>query len=200
MSKDIEDVEVREEQVDSAEKTVRDNARDERDESRDTAVPRVVPKDQKVAAEPMATDEAVAPTDERIVETDEPVVEKADAVVAKEPVVAKDEPLGATAEPIATPRDGREAETRASLFEHDRASDLRTRWSDVQTRFVDDPREAVKAADSLVEEVIRDLSSLFAAERSALETQWGRDQEVSTEDLRVALRRYRSFFERLLSI
>ncbi len=112
--------------------------------------------------------------------------EKARAVAKDEEVVAKAEPPGDAA--------------RASLFEDDRASDLRTRWSDVQSRFVDDPRAAVKAADALVGEVIRDLSSLFAGERSALETQWGRDQEVSTEDLRVALRRYRSFFERLLSI
>jgi hypothetical protein len=91
-------------------------------------------------------------------------------------------------------------EPEASLFETDRASELRTRWSDIHSRFVDDPREAVKAADALVDEVIRDLSALFATERSGLETQWGRDEKVSTEDLRVALRRYRSFFERLLAM
>jgi hypothetical protein len=91
-------------------------------------------------------------------------------------------------------------EARAGLFESDRASELRSRWSDIQSRFVDDPREAVKAADALVDEVIRDLSSLFTSERSGLESQLGRDQKVSTEDLRMALRRYRSFFERLLSV
>lgn len=89
---------------------------------------------------------------------------------------------------------------RESLFAPDRASELKSRWSDVQARFVDDPREAVKAADALVEEVIKDLSKQFASERSGLESQWGRDEKVSTEDLRVALRRYRSFFERLLSV
>ena len=92
------------------------------------------------------------------------------------------------------------AESHAGLFEDDRASELRSKWSDIQSRFVDDPREAVKAADALVDEVIRDLSSLFSSERSGLESQWGRDQKVSTEDLRMALRRYRSFFERLLSV
>jgi hypothetical protein len=92
------------------------------------------------------------------------------------------------------------AEARAGLFEDDRASELRSQWSDIQSRFVDDPREAVKAADALVDEVIRDLSSLFSSERSGLESQWGSDQKVSTEDLRTALRRYRSFFERLLSV
>jgi hypothetical protein len=91
-------------------------------------------------------------------------------------------------------------EAHAGLFEADRASELRSKWSDIQGRFVDDPREAVKAADALVDEVIRDLSSLFSSERSGLESQWGRDQKVSTEDLRMALRRYRSFFERLLSV
>jgi hypothetical protein len=102
--------------------------------------------------------------------------------------------------PIAEQDEQLPGASHASLFETDRASELRTRWSDVQSRFVDDPREAVKAADALVDEVIRDLSALFAAERSGLETQWGRDEEVSTEDLRVALRRYRSFFERLLAM
>lgn len=90
-------------------------------------------------------------------------------------------------------------ERRESLFEEEHASELQTRWSDVQGRFVDDPREAVKAADALVEEVIRDLSSLFSTERAALERQLGAQEKVSTEDLRVALRRYRSFFQRLLS-
>lgn len=90
--------------------------------------------------------------------------------------------------------------TRESLFAADRATQLRSRWSDVQSRFVDDPRAAVKEADALVDEVIRDLSEQFSNERSSLEGQWGRDEKVSTEDLRVALRRYRSFFERLLSV
>ncbi len=86
------------------------------------------------------------------------------------------------------------------LFAPERGRDLRARWSDVQARFVDDPREAVRSADALVDEVVRDLSKQFSEERSRLEGQWGRNDEVSTEDLRVALRRYRSFFERLLSV
>ncbi len=147
-----------------------------------------VREEQVERAEQKVRDESRDAAEEpRAVANDEPIVPKDEQVVAQdEPVVAQDERVA--------------EEARASLFEDDRASDLRTRWSDVQSRFVDDPREAVKAADMLVEEVVRDLSSLFAAERSALETQWGRDQKVSTEDLRVALRRYRSFFERLLSV
>jgi hypothetical protein len=91
-------------------------------------------------------------------------------------------------------------EQRASLFDEDRAADLRAQWSAVQGRFVDDPPAAVKAADALVQEVVGLLTSQFAAERSRLDSQWGRDEKVSTEDLRVALRRYRAFFERLLSV
>ena len=88
----------------------------------------------------------------------------------------------------------------ARLFEGDRMTELKSRWTDIQAKFVDDPRDAVKSADSLVDDVIRDLSTLFSDERSKLESQWGKNEEVSTEDLRVALRRYRTFFERLLSV
>ena len=94
----------------------------------------------------------------------------------------------------------KEGERPARLFEGDRASELKRRWTDVQAQFVDDPQKAVKAADSLVDEVIRDLSALFSDERSGLESHWSRNEEVSTEELRQALRRYRSFFERLLAI
>jgi hypothetical protein len=93
-----------------------------------------------------------------------------------------------------------ETQERASLFEEEHAEQLRARWSEVQGRFVDDPRASLKAADALVAEVIRDLSSLFSAERTTLERQLGSQEKVSTEDLRVAVRRYRSFFERLLSV
>jgi len=105
-------------------------------------------------------------------------------------------------EPVPQPRGSTagDEERPARLFEGDHASELKRRWTDVQARFVDDPREAVKAADGLVDEVIRDLSTTFSDERSGLESHWSRNEEVSTEDLRQSLRRYRSFFERLLSI
>jgi hypothetical protein len=64
---------------------------------------------------------------------------------------------------------------------------------------VDEPRHAVEQADSLVAEMMQHLAQLFADERSKLEAQWTRGEDVSTEDLRVALQRYRSFFDRLLS-
>ena len=118
----------------------------------------------------------------------------------REEQTERDEPKTREATPEMRASPDASPEAHAGLFEDDRASELRSKWSDIQSRFVDDPREAVKAADALVDEVIRDLSSLFTSERSGLESQWGRDQKVSTEDLRMALRRYRSFFERLLSV
>ena len=92
-------------------------------------------------------------------------------------------------------------EARATpLFPSDQAQRLRSRWETVQASFVDEPRRAVEQADSLVAEVIKSLAETFATERSNLEQQWGRGDDISTEDLRVALQRYRSFFDRLLSV
>lgn len=89
------------------------------------------------------------------------------------------------------------------MFAADEAEGFRTQWDAIQTGFVDEPRRAVEEADGLVAQVIKRLSEVFADERSHLEGQWGhgdRGDQVSTEDLRLALRKYRSFFERLLSM
>jgi hypothetical protein len=88
----------------------------------------------------------------------------------------------------------------STLFPENETNDFRTRWTDIQTGFVDEPRRAVEQADALVAEVIKRLANSFAEERSKLEGQWGRGDDVSTEDLRVSLRRYRSFFDRLLNV
>ena len=87
----------------------------------------------------------------------------------------------------------------ASLFSSENSERLRGQWDSAQTAFVDDPRAAVERADRLVVETIQILSTSFTEERSRLEEQWARGESVSTEDLRIALQRYRSFFERLLS-
>ena len=79
------------------------------------------------------------------------------------------------------------------------AEGFRARWTDVQNGFVDAPRRAVEAADALVAEVMQHLAKTFADERSSLEAHWDQGDDVSTEDLRTAFQRYRSFFERLLS-
>jgi hypothetical protein len=88
----------------------------------------------------------------------------------------------------------------APLFSNDATDELRERWTDVQAGFVDEPKSAVEQADALVAEVMKRLADGFATERQALEQQWSRGDDASTEDLRLALRRYRSFFDRLLSI
>lgn len=73
------------------------------------------------------------------------------------------------------------------------------RWKDIQAEFVDEPRKAVQDADALVAELMQRLAQMFASEREQLESRWAGGDDVSTEDLRRGLRRYRSFFERLLA-
>jgi len=115
---------------------------------------------------------------------------------------------GAVPEPGSEQRGATEAaanpssaeEPAAPLFGHEEAGGLRAKWDTVQTGFVDEPRKAVEQADSLVAAAMQRLAEIFAQERSTLESQWGRGDDVSTEDLRLALRRYRSFFTRLLSV
>jgi hypothetical protein len=86
------------------------------------------------------------------------------------------------------------------LFPNEELVRYRTRWESIQTGFVDQPRHAVQQADALVSEVVSRLTDLFARERSTLEGQWTKGDNASTEDLRIALTRYRSFFHRLLSM
>jgi hypothetical protein len=91
-------------------------------------------------------------------------------------------------------------ERSAPLFNAPDAEFFHNRWTDVQAGFVDDPRRAVESADGLVAEVIKNLAEAFSEERSGLERQWQQGEDVSTEELRLALRRYRSFFDRLLAV
>jgi hypothetical protein len=93
-----------------------------------------------------------------------------------------------------------EEESRTPLFAADAAESFRSRWQDIQTSFIDEPTRAVEQADSLVAEIMQQLAKTFADERSHLEEQEEHGKEISTEDLRMALRHYRSFFDRLLSI
>lgn len=99
-------------------------------------------------------------------------------------------------DPRVVPHAGEEAH----LLVPERSEEYRSRWTSIQTGFVDEPRHAVEQADSLVAEVMQELAKTFSDERKKLEAQWGRGDNVSTEDLRVALQRYRSFFSRLLAI
>jgi hypothetical protein len=89
---------------------------------------------------------------------------------------------------------------RAALFAGNESQDFQSRWSDIQASFVDEPRRAVEQADGLVAEVMQRLAQVFADERGKLERQWSSGEDTDTEALRQALRRYRSFFDRLLSM
>jgi len=113
-----------------------------------------------------------------------------------------DQPGEAARQPQAgsQPSDLSGGDERGELMGRDQASEFQERWRQVQSRFVDDPRVAVQEADALVAETMQALAAGFAEERRTLEAQWSRSEgEAATEQLRQALRRYRSFFERLLS-
>jgi glutathione S-transferase len=91
------------------------------------------------------------------------------------------------------------SETQTPLLPQEQSERFTEQWQGIQASFVDRPKEAVENADALVEDLMQRITRSFATERERLEKQWAEGEEVSTEDLRVALTRYRSFFERLLS-
>jgi hypothetical protein len=115
--------------------------------------------------------------------------------------VSDGEAMNKAASPAPTSSDTtRSADPLAALFTPELTETYRTRWLAIQSGFVDDPRQAVRSGDELVAEVMTNLANTFADERHEVEGQLDATGEGSTEDLRVALRRYRSFFERLLSL
>jgi len=85
------------------------------------------------------------------------------------------------------------------LLPDDQSEKYTSRWQEIQASFVDEPRSSVEQADALVADLMQRLAAGFSSERERLEAQWDSGDDVSTEDLRVALTRYRSFFDRLLS-
>jgi hypothetical protein len=119
---------------------------------------------------------------------------------AEPPAQKKDDRGAVAVAEVPPPRQHQKDGADAPLFLEKDADPFRTRWNQIQAGFVDEPRRAVKEADGLVADVMQRLAETFANERTALEHQWDRGDAVTTEDLRVALQRYRSFFSRLLSI
>jgi hypothetical protein len=119
-----------------------------------------------------------------------------------EPPMAPREEVPPVEQPRATePRQSSpQSSTEVLLFASDDLTALRARWDDVQAGFVDDPRKCVQTADGLVSDVVHQLADGFSHARSKLEEQWARGEDVSTEDLRQALKRYREFFDRLLAV
>jgi hypothetical protein len=111
------------------------------------------------------------------------------------------EPQGSATQGDAGRADGDAADIdeAGSLLPEGEESDFQRRWEEIQTRFVDDPRQAVEDADALVAGVMQRIAEGFAQARDGLEGQWSRGEDVGTEELRVALQRYRAFFRRLLS-
>jgi hypothetical protein len=103
-------------------------------------------------------------------------------------------------EPAVTESPLQQYADRIPLFAENELGDSRRRWQDLQGSFVDDPRTAVHKADELVASLMSRLTQVFADERGKLESEWGKGDNVSTETLRVAMQRYRSFFDRLLSV
>jgi hypothetical protein len=98
------------------------------------------------------------------------------------------------------PQPGAAEQYSTPLLSRDFSEDMRSRWETIQTGFVDDPRTSVQEADELVAMAIKKLAESFADERAKLEQEWSKGNDVSTENLRQALRRYRAFFHRLLAI
>ena len=142
------------------------------------------------------TTASVGPESERLVEPttlDEPVA----------PDTSGDPAWQQRADQFAANRDQRDdvqSSSDTALFEGTDLQGFRGKWDSVQAAFVDDPRSCVEQADGLVSDVVAQLSNSFAEARSRLEQQWSRGEEASTEDLRVALKRYREFFDRLLAV
>ena len=93
-----------------------------------------------------------------------------------------------------------EDERLVALFEDEESSKFRTQWLNIQSKFVDNPRESVREADELVANVLKSVTMSFHNRRSSLEKEWNSGGNVSTEDMRLALKRYRSFFDRLLTL
>jgi hypothetical protein len=117
---------------------------------------------------------------------------------AERPATERLAPAPPTGDPGVSPKGT--AEEATALFPGNELRELQGRWDQIQTAFVDQPRNAVHDADSLVSSAMQRLADAFADERAKLERQWDKGDSVSTEDLRVALQRYRSFFRRVLSV
>jgi hypothetical protein len=146
----------------------------------------------------------ITPTRQAATDTTSPEATDVErAPVQDEPVTSEAAPSQPAPEPTDSPADAANVEAEPStdkpLFADGTLSGLRSRWDDVQAAFVDDPKQCVQKADALVGQVVEQLTTGFAEARERLEAQWARGESASTEDLRVALKRYREFFQRLLS-
>ncbi|WP_437724192.1 hypothetical protein [Sorangium sp. So ce861] len=91
---------------------------------------------------------------------------------------------------------------RSPVLTPDEARELSERWSAIQAGFIEAPRLSVEQADALLAEVIQRVAQSFREERGELQRLLDGapgQPEASTEELRLALRRYRSLLGRLLA-
>jgi hypothetical protein len=132
--------------------------------------------------------------------TQQPTQQPQDALASDERARDRRKPTGTERTDTGSTRGQVSEEQAGPLLDEAESREMRSRWDKIQTGFVDEPRQAVERADQLVAGAMKRLAETFANERSTLENQWSKGDQVSTEDLRVALRRYRTFFDRLLSI
>jgi hypothetical protein len=151
-------------------------------------------EDDAAASRPESSEEMEPSTARNDPSADAPSTHGEALTTGDEPSTARTEPSQMGTEPSSEPSNAR------SLFADEDLSGLRSRWDDVQAAFVDSPKDCVQKADTLVAEVVEQLTTGFSEARARLEAQWARGEKVSTEDLRLALKRYRDFFQRLLSV
>jgi hypothetical protein len=159
--------------------------------------------DRNTLAEPIGNEETRGET----AATDEPLArkrsenEREDGPLSNGPAEAISASRGAnlpSTEPAQLERRPSNVEG-GPLLPDDQSGRFTTRWQEIQASFVDQPRDSVEQADTLVADLMQRLAASFSNERERLEAQWDRGDDVSTEELRVALTRYRAFFDRLLS-
>lgn len=141
-------------------------------------------QEQTLASVTLNRDAGVETAEPRFADTTAPNVARADA----------------TQEVNATTDDAPDSERQGPLFVENELRGFQTRWDEVQTSFVDEPKLAVQEADSLVASVVNRIAEQFSKEREQLESQWESGNDVSTEELRQAFKRYRAFFGRLLAV
>jgi hypothetical protein len=155
--------------------------------------------DNPMTAQPRG-DQPLSTADMAGMGTQQPVRQSEDALVSERQSRDRRKPAETGRTDMASMSKQGSDEHQGPLLDKAESREMRSRWDDIQTGFVDEPRQAVERADQLVAGAMKRLAETFANERNTLEGQWSKGDQVSTEDLRVALRRYRTFFDRLLSI
>ena len=128
-------------------------------------------------------------------QTNKDVVDTIEEPTENEARVRVEEPTAENRAPVTSGDEELE-----SLFEGEEAEKFRTQWLNIQSKFVDNPHESVKEANELVADMLKSVTMSFHDRRTALEKQWNSGDKISTEDLRLTLKRYRSFFDRLLTL